>query len=133
MGALFFYAGIIKVLNPDWSAAGYLNSAKTFPGLYNWFASPSNIGWVNFLNEWGFVAIGLALILGVLTKWTSLAGIFFMVLYYFPILKFPYAGEHSFLVDEHIIYITAFFILFASNAGTFWGLDSWIRRHVKWL
>lgn len=131
LGMLFFYAGITKVLNPSWSAAGYLNSAKTFPGLYQWFASAGNIGWVNFLNEWGLTLVGLALVFGLLVRWASLGGILIMALYYLPILKFPYVGEHSLLVDDHIIYITVFLILFASNAGNFWGLDSKLKRFWK--
>ena len=131
LGILFFYAGIVKVLNPNWSAVGYLNNAKTFPGLYHWFASAGNIGWVNFLNEWGFVVIGLALIFGFMTRWASLGAIFFMILYYFPILQFPYVGEYSFLIDEHVIYIFALFVLFASNAGTFWGLDAKLQKYSR--
>ena len=131
LGILFFYAGIIKVLNPNWSAVGYLNNAKTFPGLYQWFASAGNIGWVNFMNEWGLTLVGLALIVGLLVRWTSLGGILIMVLYYLPILQFPYVGEHSFLVDEHIMYITVFLILFSSNAGTFWGLDGVLKKRWK--
>lgn len=131
LGVLFFYAGITKVLNPNWSAAGYLNSAKTFPGLYHWFASAGNIGWINFMNEWGLTLIGLALITGLLVRWASLGGILLMILYYLPILQFPYVGEHSFLVDEHIIYITTFFIFITSNAGTFWGLDSLLQKRGK--
>jgi thiosulfate dehydrogenase [quinone] large subunit len=128
LGVMFFYAGITKVMNSSWSAAGYLNSAKTFPGLYHWFASAGNIGWVNFVNEWGLTLIGAFLILGLWTRWASLGGILFMALYYLPILQFPYVGDHSYLVDEHIIYITALLTLFASNAGAFWGLDSWLRK-----
>jgi len=131
LGVLFFYAGITKVLNPNWSAAGYLNSAKTFPGLFQWFASAGNLGWINFVNEWGLTLIGLALLAGLLVRWASLGGILLMILYYLPILQFPYAGEHSFLVDEHIIYMTALFVLFASNAGTFWGLDSFLPKRGK--
>lgn len=131
LGALFFYAGISKVLNPDWSAAGYLNSAKTFPGLYHWFASVGNIGWVNFVNEWGLTLVGVALITGLLVRWASLGGIFIMALYYIAILQFPYVGANSFLVDDHIIFITIFLVLIASNAGTFWGLDSWLQKHSQ--
>lgn len=131
LGILFFYAGITKVLNPNWSAAGYLKGAKTFPELYQWFASAGNIGWVNFLNEWGLTLVGLALIFGLLVRWASLGGILIMALYYLVILQFPYVGEHSFLVDEHVIYITVFLVLITSNAGTFWGLDSWLKRYWK--
>lgn len=131
LGIMFFYAGITKVLNPAWSAAGYLGSAKTFPDLYQWFASAGNIGWVNFMNEWGLTLIGLALISGLLVRWASLGGILIMILYYFPIMQFPYVGPNSFLIDEHVIFMFVFFILIASNAGTFWGLDSWLKRLRK--
>ena len=133
LGVLFFYAGITKVLNPSWSAAGYLGSAKTFPGLYQWFASAGNIGWINFMNEWGLTLVGLALITGLLVRWASLGGILIMVLYYFPIMQFPYVGPNSWIVDDHIIFIFVFFVLIASNAGSFWGLDSWLKRHSKWI
>src|SRR3990167_7427454 len=131
LGILFFYAGIIKVLNPNWSAAGYLNSAKTFPGLYQWFASVGNIGWINFMNEWGLTLVGVALITGLLVRWASLGGVLIMVFYYFAILQFPYVGPNSFLVDDHIIFISVFLVLIASNAGTFWGLDSWFQKRFK--
>ena len=46
-----------------------------------------------------------------------------MLLYYFPILNFPYVGERYFLVDQHIVF-ALILILFASiNAGAIWGLD----------
>jgi len=131
LGIMFFYAGITKVMNPNWSAAGYLNNAKTFPDLFQWFASANNIGWVNFMNEWGLTLVGLALITGLLVRWASLGGILLMALYYFPIMQFPYVGANSWLVDEHIIFITVFLTLIASNAGTFWGLDSKVRRFWK--
>src|SRR3989338_8245125 len=89
IGWYFFYAGITKVLNPDWSAAGYLNNAKTFPEFYQWLASASNIGWVNFLNEWGLTLVGIAFIFGVFTRWASLGGVLLMIMYYFPVLQFP--------------------------------------------
>ena len=132
LGVLFFYAGITKVLNPSWSATEYLNSAKTFPGLFQWFASAGNLGWVNFVNEWGLTLVGVALIIGLLVKLASVGGGPLLNLYYLPVLSFPYAGEHSFLVDEHIIYITTFLVLFASNAGTVWGLDSWFQKRRKY-
>ncbi len=131
LGILFFYAGITKVLNPSWSAVGYLSSAKTFPELYQWFASAGNIGWVNFMNEWGLTLVGLALIVGLLVRWASIGGILLMVLYYLAILQFPYVGANSFLVDDHIIFITAFLVLITSNAGTFWGLDSWLQKRFR--
>lgn len=128
MGWILTYAAPDKLFHPEWSARGYLMGAKTFAGLYHWLASASNIGWANFLNEWGVLFLGLALLFGVLTKWESLAGILLMLLYYLPVLKFPYAGEHSLLVDEHVIYALVFFLLFATDAGRYWGLDFYLKK-----
>jgi len=131
MGWLFFYAGITKVLNPDWSASGYLEHAQAFPKFFMWFASPENIGWVNIANEWGLTLIGALLILGLFVRWTSFAGILLMLLYYFPVLNFPLAGEHSYIVDEHIIYILVLLALSLFNAGRYWGLDQGLKK--RWL
>ena len=125
LGGLLLYAGITKVLNPAWTAKGYLMGAKTFPGLYQWFASTENIGWVNFLNEWGLTLVGFALILGIFTRLASSFGILLMLLYYLPILQFPFVGEHSFIVDEHIIYIFALYVVGAFHSGRVWGLENW--------
>lgn len=124
MGWLMFYAGITKVLNPDWTAAGYLNNAKTFPALFQWFASPVNIGWVNFVNEWGLTLLGVSLILGIGVRFSSILGIVLMLLYWFPVLEFPYV-EHGFLVDDHLIYALVLLYFAAVRAGRVWGLENW--------
>lgn len=123
MGWLFFYAGITKVLDPSWTAAGYLQGAKTFSGFYNWLALSQNINWVNFLNEWGLTLLGIALIVGVATRLTTILGIILMLFYYFPVLDFPRIGEHGYIIDEHLIYVFVLFVLSAARAGRYWGLD----------
>lgn len=125
LGWMFFYAGITKILDPQWSAAGYLENAKTFGGFYDWLIGPSMLPVVNFLNEWGLLLIGVALILGVFVRLASYAGAILMLLYYMPILQFPYPNAHSYIVDEHIIYIAGFLILAAYRAGRSWGLEKW--------
>jgi thiosulfate dehydrogenase [quinone] large subunit len=126
-GWMFFYAGITKVLNPAWSAGGYLKSAKTFGGIYGWLGSAGNIGWVNFINEWGLTLAGVMLILGLGFRYAVYFLMGLMVLYYLPILNFPYVGEHSFLVDEHILYILSLGMLVYVNAGEIWGLDGKLK------
>lgn len=123
-GCLFLYSGITKVLNPDWSAAGYLSGAMTFSPLYQWLAQPGVLPWVNFLNEWGQVLLGVALILGFFVRPAAILGAVLMFLYYFPVLTFPYVGEYSYVVDEHIIYAFALLTLAAFKAGRIWGIDS---------
>ena len=122
---MMFYAGITKVLDPGWSAAGYLKGAKTFAGFYNWLTSPAIMPVINFINEWGLTLLGVSLILGVSVRLSSVSGAVLMMLYYFPVLDFPYPNPHSFLVDEHIIYIAALLVLAAYRAGRVWGLENW--------
>lgn len=125
LGWLMFYAGITKVLDPSWSAAGYLAGAKTFGSFYDWLVLPQNIEWVNFLNEWGLTLIGISLIFGVFVRISSIAGFFMMMLYYFPVLQFPYPNAHSYIVDEHIIYALIFLFFAATRAGRIAGLENW--------
>lgn len=124
-GWLFFYAGITKILNPEWTAAGYLKGAKTFPSLYQWLASDGMIGIINFLNEWGLTLIGAALVLGVFVRLSGILGAAMMFLYYFPVLEPGLAIAHGWLVDEHIIYAAGLLTLAAFKAGRVWGLEKW--------
>ena len=125
VGWFFFYAGVIKVMDPAWSAAGYLNSAKTFSGLYHALANPSVLPVINFINEWGLVLLGLSLILGISVRISSIAGIILMTLYYFPRLQFPHPTPTTYLIDEHIIYI-AVLLVFATIRTE--GLSKWCAK-----
>lgn len=115
LGWLMFYAGITKILNPEWSAEGFLKSANTFPDFYAWFAKPEILPYTNFLNEWGLTVVGALLVLGLGVRIASIIGIFLMALYYFPSLDFPYIGQ-SYIVDSHIIYIFGFLALIAYSS-----------------
>jgi thiosulfate dehydrogenase [quinone] large subunit len=123
-GWFFFYAGITKVLDPAWSAAGYLNNAQTFAGFYRWLASPGFLPIVNFVNEWGLTFLGVSLILGIGVRLSSILGAILMLLYYFPAVNFPFV-EHGFLIEEHIIYAAALVLLTSLDAGRYYGLENW--------
>ena len=125
MGWLMFYAGITKVLNPAWSAQGYLKGAKTFPGFYQWLLQPDVLPIINFINEWGLTLLGVSLILGIGVRLSSIFGAVLMLLYYFPILDFPYPNPHSYVVDEHIVYALVLLLLAGLRAGRIWGLENW--------
>ncbi len=127
LGVLFFYAGITKVLNPAWSAAGYLAGAKNFTGFYAWLASPNVMPIVNFMNEWGLTLLGVSLILGIVIRLSSTLGAVLMLLYYLA-LDFPYPNAHAFLVDEHIVYALTLLLLGNLRAGRVWGLENWCAK-----
>lgn len=127
MGWMMFYAGMTKVINPEWSAAGYLQGAKTFTDFYQWLSSPQILPITNFANEWGLTLLGISLILGIFVRLSSILGAVLMFLYYIPILDFPYPNSHSYsyLVDEHVIYIFVLTLLASLQAGRTWGLENW--------
>lgn len=125
LGVLFFYAGITKVLDPSWSAAGYIGSAKSFVWFYQALLHPSMLPIVNFLNAWGLTLLGLSLLLGLFVRLSSWLGAALMLLYYFVILDFPYPNAHAFLVDEHIVYAFVLILLGQMHAGRVLGLEVW--------
>src|SRR3989344_1596568 len=124
VGWMMFYAGVTKIIDPSWTAEGYGKGAKTLPALFEWLVSPANIGWGNFVNEWGLTLLGVSLILGIGVRLSSILGAILMLFYYFPVLEFPYV-EHGFLVDEHIIYASILAFFAATKAGRYYGLDNW--------
>ena len=129
MGILFFWAGYTKLIDSNWSAAGYIAGSKTLIVFYTWLLQPNVLPFINFLNEWGLTLIGAALILGIFVRFASFCGMVMMILYYFPI--FPPA--HG-LIDEHIIYAAAFMVLMTFGAGEILTLSTWFqtRLHPMW-
>src|SRR3972149_2745546 len=124
-GWFFFYAGITKVLNPNWSAAGYMKGAKTCVWFYQWLLQPNILPVINFVNEWGLTLLGISLILGIFVRLSSVLGAILMLLYYFPVLQFPYPNPNSYVVDEHIVYALVLVFFASLRVGRIWGLENW--------
>lgn len=128
MGWMMFYAGITKIMDPGWSAEGYMKNAKTFGAFYQWLVQPGILPLVNFINEWGLTLLGISLILGIGVRLSSVLGAILMMMYYFPILQFPYPNTHAFIVDEHIIYALVLVFFAATRAGRSFGLEEWCSK-----
>lgn len=135
-GWMFFYAGITKILNPQWSAEGYLKGAKAFGWFFQMLLDPNILPIVNFMNKWGLTLLGVSLIVGLFVRFSSLLGVLLMVLYYIP-LGFPYPNPHSYIIDEHVIYISVLLFFAAIKAGRVFGLDgNRVHHHSglrRWL
>lgn len=136
IGWHFLYEGISKLLNPYWTSAGYLaESPWLFSGLFTDIAdSPTLLKWVDILNIWGQIAIGLALITGLVTTWACIFGIFLLLIYYVcnpPFVGYSYSApsEGSYLIVNKILIETAALgILLAFPTGKILGLDSLIFK-----
>ncbi|MDP3764099.1 MAG: DoxX family protein [bacterium] len=121
LGWIFFYAGITKVLNPAWSAEGFLKNAKTFPDFY--MSLIDYLPTINFINKWSLTLLGVSLILGIFVRSSSVLGATLMALYYFPALDFPIASQNYYLIDYHIIFILVLLYFASIKAGRIHGLE----------
>jgi thiosulfate dehydrogenase [quinone] large subunit len=139
IGWHFLYEGIVKVLNPYWSSAGYLLDTKwIFSGLARTIvSSPTALKMVDFLNEWALIAIGVALIAGFLTRIASISGVVLLFLYYIfhpPFIGYTYItpAEGNYLfVDKNLIEMCALFVLTLFPTGIAVGLDRFIFKKNK--
>jgi thiosulfate dehydrogenase [quinone] large subunit len=136
IGWHFFYEGLAKLINPYWTAAGYLaESQGWFSGWFLRIASnPSALAVVDFLNVWGLIVIGLGLMLGLFARPATIAGIVLLALYY--VAAPPFAGytygmpaEGSYLVvNKVLIELAALCVLLAFPTSKVFGFDGLITR-----
>jgi thiosulfate dehydrogenase [quinone] large subunit len=131
LGWVFLYAGVSQLLDPSFTAAGFLNATKTFHPLFAWFATPEMIPYTNPLVMWGHTLIGLSLLSGLLVRYSGVFGILLLGTYYFAHMDFPYVdGPVNFIMDYHLIYIAVLVYLIAVRAGETFGLDGWLAKRA---
>ncbi len=135
MGWVFLQAGLTKLFDPSWTAAGFLQNAvpegNPLMGVWTGMAgSPIVDGMV----IWGFTLIGVALLLGILVRWSAFWGAVMMLLMWAASLEggllagLPLA--HGWVVDDHIVYALLLFGLGAVGAGRILGVDSWLEDTI---
>ncbi len=131
VGWHFLYEGISKLSSPSFTAAGYMKASRgPFAGFFRWIAGqPNLLDNANFVTEWGLTIVGLLLILGLFTRFASLAGIGFLVLFYFanpPFVGYFYSlpTEGSYLiVNKNLVELCALVVILVTGSGRFAGLD----------
>jgi uncharacterized membrane protein YphA (DoxX/SURF4 family) len=137
VGWHFLYEGVAKLLNPNWSSAGYLvESTWIFSGLFRWMASvPAALKAVDYLNMWGLTLIGAALFLGVLPRVASAFGLALLALYYMALppfigLESPGAAtEGSYLiVNKNVIEMGVLALFILLPKASLPGLDLLLRK-----
>jgi uncharacterized membrane protein YphA (DoxX/SURF4 family) len=135
-GWYFLYEGIVKLMDPGWSARYYLLGSRwIFAGVFHQMAESSVIiGVVDFLNVWGLILIGLSLLTGLLVRWSSLAG-FVLLMFYFvaypPIPGYTFGAlmEGSYLwINKTLLQALVLLVFVFLPNQLFFGLDRLIRR-----
>lgn len=145
VGVIFLWAGADKFLT-GFSAAGFLAHATGgtlgWPfvtgtpdpaTIYNpthdfWVSLSQNAGAmsvVNFLVVAGEIGIGVALILGFLTRFAAIMGALMMLLFFFAAWEFSNG-----IVNQHLTYMVVCLAIAGLGAGRYYGLDGVLASRV---
>lgn len=136
IGWHFLYEGIAKLMNPNWSASGFLLQARgPLTDLFHWMANNSEVmRYVDLMNVWGLILIGVGLILGCLTRTASVAGLLMILLYYFcnpPFVGYFYSlpSEGNYLIiNKNLVEAAALLVTFVMCSGRYYGVDHIIHK-----
>jgi len=138
IGWHFLYEGLVKLGDPAWTAAGYLEQSRyILPGLFHWIAnSPGMLAVVDFINIWGQILIGLGLMLGLFTRTSAITGTALLALYYLanpPFVTASYGSGlegHYLFVDKNLIEAITLLVISFFPTGLYLGLDKIIQEFV---
>lgn len=147
VGWHFLYEGYFKLVQPawsaggapltPWSAAGFLRaSSGPFAGAFRHLADSSWLPIVDTAIPIALAAIGLLLMLGLLTQWASAAA--FVLLLTFYAAAIPTAGvpeirsEGAYLiVNKTLVEAAAVLVLFVCRTGEIAGLDRLLSKRAR--
>ena len=136
VGWHLLYEGMAKLANSNWTSAAYLLDSKwLFSGLAKWMVTnPGLLSLVDTLNIWGLTLIGLSLMLGLMSRWGSIAGACLLVVYYLfhpPLVGLDYSKppEGSYLIgDKNLVEACALFVLAMFPTSHITGLDRFFTK-----
>ena len=139
IGWHILYEGLAKLLNPGWSSFGFLSESKwILSGFADWaLSSKSILNVVDFLNIWGLIAIGLGLVLGILTRYAAYAGTFLLLVYYLnnpPFIGMEYvlpSEGSNLIVNKTLIEAIALFALAVLPAHESFGVQSLFKFYNR--
>ena len=139
IGWHFLYEGISKLISPYWSSAAYLLDSKwLLSGVATTIVSnPTLLSFSDYINMWGLTAVGALLILGLFSRYATVAGLVFVLLYYFfapPFTGLEYSkpAEGSYLiVNKNLIEACALWVLYMFPSSDIIGLDRFFKEQIN--
>jgi thiosulfate dehydrogenase [quinone] large subunit len=141
IGWHFLYEGGVKVLNPHWTSKAYLLDSGGF--LKDFFAQLAGnqalLSISDYANAWGLTLIGLSLLLGLFTRYSSIAGIVLLLLYYlshppFPGIQYLFPSDGSyFIINKTLVELFALLVIFAFPTSDIFGLQRLLKSNKTFL
>lgn len=133
-GVFFLYYGFGKIRNPEFAdgLAGFVtsrleSSVGTFRPFLESVVLP-NKGLFAFLVSWGELAIGIALIVGLATRWASIAGAVMVAAFWAA------KGQGFLDAQNHdVIWFMIFVVLATIHAGRAHSVDERLADRFRFL
>jgi thiosulfate dehydrogenase (quinone) large subunit len=144
VGVIFLWAGVEKLTAAEpFNASGFLkfatNGTLGWPfvsgevaegtvfnpthGLWAGLADSGLMPLINFLVVFGEIAIGIALIVGLFTRFAGLMGTLMMLFFFFAAWDFAYG-----IVNQHLTYALICATITGLGAGRYYGLDGMLAE-----
>ena len=141
IGWHFMYEGLVKLMNPHWTALPYLMDSKGIaaPMFIGFTQSAGLMNFINFFNEWALLLIGTGLILGILFRLSSYGGILLLLMYTLSHPSFigaaymmPFEGSYLW-VDKNLVELAALALLCVFPTSQIYGIDRYLGRKIPSL
>ncbi len=133
-GAFFLYHGFGKLRSDSFadSMVGFLNGRlDDMFGFFRPFVEsvvlPHNVLFAQFVS-WGEFTIGLGLIVGLATRWASVAGAFLVACFWFAKGQGILEGQ-----NHDVVWFMIFVVLATVHAGRIHSLDSRLADRFRFL
>ncbi len=141
IGWHFLYEGGVKVLNPQWTAKSYLlDSGGFMKEIFEQIAgNPTLLAVSDYANAWGLTLIGFSLLLGIFTRYASIAGMLLLLLYYlshpaFPGIEYLFPSDGSyFIINKTLVELFALLVIFAFPTSHIFGLGRLLKSNKTFL
>lgn len=138
IGWHFLYEAVLKIFNPVWTAKGYLLSAQgPFADLFSSLAGDGIISFIDFLNVYGLLAVGVGLLLGIKERPSLIVGIVLLMFYYLSNPPFPNLSQlgtegNYWIVNKNLIEAGAMLVLYFFPTAKAFGLEHFATvRSIK--
>lgn len=133
-GVFFAYHGFGKIRGDNFSAGmtDFINSQleNSFGFMRAFLESVvlNNAGLFGFLVSWGELLIGLALIVGLATRYASVAGAIMLTAFWFAKGQGMLAGQ-----NHDVIWVVIFVVLATVHAGRLHSVDAMLADRFRFL
>ncbi|MDL2221371.1 DoxX family membrane protein [Parabacteroides sp. OttesenSCG-928-N08] len=136
IGWHFMYEGMVKILNPHWTSLPYLLDSKG-PAASFFIKLTQHADlmyWINILNEYALLFVGLGVTLGLLYRLSSLGGILLLIMYTLSHPSFigaeymmPFEGTYLW-IDKNLVEMAGLALLCVFPTSRIYGFDRWLGR-----